>query len=390
MSRTLKVAFVVVDDRFTKSGLEPLFGAAPTALLQGFEELDGDVEVHVVCCTMGHHPKPDKIGKNIWFHSESVPKWGFLRTLHSGCIRSVNRMISRIDPDIVHAQGTERWCAISTAFLSLPKILTIHGNLEEIDPQYKPKPRPYWKLQTLLQKISVPKFDGVFCNSDYTEQCMRKRARKTWRVDNPIRAQFFSPPSPEPPGVATPVILNIGIFQVRKRQLEILHLAKKIHTAGGSLRFRFIGKLSTDPYGVACQELLQEGERLGYAEYAGTMTPEELIREMDQASGFVHCPSEEAFGLVVAESLARGLKFFGTSVGGIKDITRNVPGCELFGLDDWEGTFASIMSWLQEGAPRQPGAMPSMAERYTPKVIAMQHMDIYREVLTNNRNKHRS
>ena len=167
-TRPLKVAFVVVDDRFTRGGPVPFFGAAPTALLQGFEQLAGEVEVHVVCCTMGNHPKPEKLGKNIWFHAESVPEWGYLYSLHRGCHRAVRKMIDKIQPDIVHAQGTERWCAITVSKLPYPKVLTIHGFLRMIDPLMKMKPRWYWKTQTLLERLAIPRFDGVVAITSYT------------------------------------------------------------------------------------------------------------------------------------------------------------------------------------------------------------------------------
>lgn len=380
MSHPLKIAFVVVDDRFTRSLSLPFFGAAPTALLQGFEELEGEIEIHIVCCTMGDLPSPDKLGSNIWFHSINVPKWGFLRSLHLGCYFAVKRMIKEFQPDIVHAQGTERWCAISTAFLDYPKLLTIHGNLEKINLQFKPKPRIYWSLQTLLQKIAVPRFDGIFCNSDYTQACLKSSARCTWRIDNPIR-KVFTEEGPNIIKAPYPTILNVGIFQERKRQLELLILAKKLFDRGVKVVFRFIGRLETDEYGMKCRLLIEAGERAGYVEYAGTKTAQELVFEMDRAQGFVHCPSEEAFGLVVAESLARGLKFFGTAVGGVIQITQEVPGCELYDINDWNGMAQGIENWIISGAEREPSAADCIKIRYTPALIAKEHLHIYREII---------
>ena len=59
---------------------------------------------------------PEKIGPNIFYHTEIVPKWGWMRGGYLGCIRSVRRQLQKIRPDIVHGQGTERFCAISAAF----------------------------------------------------------------------------------------------------------------------------------------------------------------------------------------------------------------------------------------------------------------------------------
>jgi glycosyltransferase involved in cell wall biosynthesis len=379
MKRPLKVAFVVVDDRFTSVEPLPRFGPAPTAVLSGFEEFPEELEVHVVCCTMGEQPAPARIGKHLHYHGAAVPKIGFLRTLHSGCIREVRRMVAAIRPDIVHAQGTERWCAVSAAWLPYPKVLTIHGNLAAIDPVMKMKPRSYWKLQTLLQKVSLPRFDGVFCNSDYTQSELAGSARRTWRVDNPLRTAFFDPPVAD--AAERIVILNVGLFQARKRQRELLMLAKRLWEAGVPVCFRFIGVMPDDEYTRECRRMIEEGEKHGYAEYGGVKTVDELVVEMDRARAAIHCPEEEAFGLVVAEAIARGLRFFGSAVGGINDITSGVPGCVLHAKDDWDGMAASIKSWVEAGAERNPAGVETMKERYSPRAIAGKHLEIYRELL---------
>ena len=102
---------------------------------------------------------------------------------------------------------------------------------------------------------------------------------------------------------------------------------------------------------------------------------------MDGAGALVHFPLEEAFGLVVAEALARGLKFFGSRVGGIIDITEGVPGAELFAAEDWPGLGEAIAAWIQRGCPRPQTAAEVMRQRYHPSIIARQHVGIYREVL---------
>jgi hypothetical protein len=114
--KPIRVAFLVVDDRFGNPGPVPFFGTAPSALLQGFEELGREkIEVHVICCTQHRHPAPEKLAENIWYHQLHVPTFGFLRSLHTGCVLAVRKLLKKLQPDVVHSQGTERWCAISGA-----------------------------------------------------------------------------------------------------------------------------------------------------------------------------------------------------------------------------------------------------------------------------------
>ena len=110
---------------------EPWFGAAPEALLQGFAMLPG-IEVHVVSCAQRPMHAPEKLAKNIWFHSLLVKKTGWLRTGYQGCIRAVRRKVKELRPDVVHGQGTERDCALCAVFSSFPNVVTIHGNMVQI------------------------------------------------------------------------------------------------------------------------------------------------------------------------------------------------------------------------------------------------------------------
>jgi len=131
----LKIAFLTTDNREhdqNYSASVPYFGTAPAALLEGFSHLSR-LEVHVISCAKKLMSSPKKIASNIWFHSLHVPKFGWLRTGYSGCIFAVRKKLKEIQPDIVHGQGTERDCGISAVFSGYPNIITIHGNMAELD-----------------------------------------------------------------------------------------------------------------------------------------------------------------------------------------------------------------------------------------------------------------
>jgi glycosyltransferase involved in cell wall biosynthesis len=110
----------------------------------------------------------------------------------------------------------------------------------------------------------------------------------------------------------------------------------------------------------------------------------DLVHVMDGASALVHFPSEEAFGLVTAEGLARNLKLFASSVGGSIDIASGVEGAEVISGDDWAGLENSIAKWLECGCPRPQTASQTMRKRYAPEVIARKHLEIYQLVLNRN------
>jgi glycosyltransferase involved in cell wall biosynthesis len=355
-------------------------GIAPEALLQGFAELR-EVEVHVISCLQQPVSAPEKLTGNIRYHSLHVPKIGWMRTLYQGCIRAVRKKLREIQPDIVHGQGTERDCAISAVFSGFPNVVTVHGNMKAIAKFYRARPGSFHWLAARLETFTLGKTAGVFCNSAYTERVVTPRARRAWRVANAVRAPFFD----RPPGVsreARPVLLNVGNLLAYKRQAEILAVAHKLWQRGLRFELQFAGAVHpAAAYGANFLRQLAGAEAAGYARHLGVLPVEELIAVMDAASALVHFPTEESFGLVVAEALARNLKLFAGSVGGVVDIATGVEGAELLPINDWPALENAIARWLEAGCTRPNSAAAVMRRRYHPEVIARRHVEIYREVL---------
>ena len=207
---------------------------------------------------------------------------------------------------------------------------------------------------------------------------MASRARKTWGVPNPIRSKFFRD-STDTPVTDIPQIINVGLVSPRKRQLELLREAAKMWASGVGFRIVFAGGIPDDPYGKAFANEITHAEQNGYASHVGFLNIDGLIQLMDQSHGMIHCPTEEAFGLVVAEGMARGLKFFGSDLGGIRDIADGMMEAELHA--DLISLMGGVRRWLDQGAPRAESSRAEIAKRYHPQVVATRHVEIYREVL---------
>ena len=380
--KPLRVAILTTDKRDHERDYAnpiPGFGAAPEALLQGFALLP-EVEIHVVSCV--HRPiiSPEKIAPNIFYHSLVVPKLGWMRTLYLGCHRAVRKKLSEINPDLVHGQGTELDCGIVAARSGFPNVLTIHGNMKAIAHIYGAKFGSFHWLAEKLENAALRKTAGVFCNSTYTESLVAPRTKKIWRVPNALRSEFFAP---LPPGAnnSVPVILNIGVVEPRKQQVEILVAARQLHARGLKFELQFVGQISNTEYGGKFAAALASARQAGFARHLGLLTTSQIVAAMDTSDALIHFPTEEAFGLVTAEALARNLKFFGAATGGGVEIATGAEGAELFPADDFAGLESAMARWLAAGAPQPQNAATAMRARYHPEVIARRHLEIYREVL---------
>jgi glycosyltransferase involved in cell wall biosynthesis len=380
----MKVAILTTDNREhyrTYSETKPRFGTAPEALIQGFAGLPG-VEVHIVSCTQRPMQSPEKLAENIWFHSPLVPKIGWLRTGYQGCIRAVRRKLRDIKPDIVHGQGTERDCALNAVFSGFPNVLTIHGNMAELARLFQAPICSYDWLAARLENFVLPRTAGVFCNSAHTESVVRPRARQVWRVPNALREAFFLKALPAGNNSRC-ILLHVGVVCENKQQLKMLELARSLRRRKLDFEMRFIGSANVRfSYARSFLEQVRQEEKEGCVRYLGeTKSTDELIQHFDQASALIHTPVCEAFGLVVAEALARNLKLFGMRVGGLTSIAEGVPDAELFPENDWAGLTDALARWIQQGHPRLSGAATVMQQRYRPEIIASRHVEIYRQVL---------
>lgn len=379
----MKVALLIPDNRdefreFGKS--EPEFGPAPAALLAGLARLP-DVEVHVISCVHHAMNAPAWLsGGRIRHHQLVVPAWGWLRSGYLGCLLAIRRKLRELLPDIVHGQGTERYCGLAAVWSGFPNVLTIHGNMRAVARVNRARPGSFLWLAARLEGFTLPRSGGVLCNSAYTESLVRPVAREVWRVPNAVRDEFFTA-VPATRSEGRPVLLCVGVIQERKRQVALLDWALGLRKTGRDFELRFIGAVSPqDPYAAEFLRRATSQACIGWVTHLSTWDTRVVVQEMDRAGALIHFPTEEAFGLVVAEGLARNIKFFGARVGGVSDIANDVEGAELIAADDWQGLASAVDRWFSSGLPHPTGSVVSIRRRFHPDVIASQHLEIYREL----------
>ena len=376
----MKIAILTTDNRQADHRYErpaPYFGTAPAALLEGFA-LDPKHEIHVVSCTQQTLDSPARLAPNIRFHSLPVPKWGWLRTAYAGCIGAVTQKLREIQPEIVHAQGTERDCAISSVFFRGPKVLTIHGNCRAIAQLRRSKPFSYWWLQAQLERFCLPRFNGVVCISRYTENWVKGLATKTWLLPNAVDSKFFEI-QPRRTG-HVPVVLVVANVDSRKNQIGL------IHSLGGLSRqrrfqVRFFGKCGEDPYGKEFRELIAARP---WCFWGGMLERENLRGEFAKASVVMLPTWEDNCPMVVLEAQAAGIPVIASNVGGVPDLVEDGRTGLLTDPARPETMSKALARLLEDPALAKQLAEEGRSQakaRFHPKVIAEKHLEIYREVI---------
>ena len=376
---------LVEDVRSISTETTPRLASAPLALLQGFSTAVLPLGIHVVCCVRPGAPIPRNLPGNIHYHFLPVPKVGFLRTLHLGCFFSTRRLLQRLQPDLVHAHGTEAWCAIVGALLPFPKILTVHGYLNGISRVAPLRPWPHWALQRLLESISLPKYESVICLSDFMETSLRAKTRSTNLIPNAVRQEFFSTPlshSDTDPKVLR--IVNIGSVYHLKQQCELIETLIRSPLAQRPVDCVFLGGLdATTRYGQKFIHLMNLNHPNLTLRHIDYLPVHSLIELLDHSDCLVHVSKTESFCLAVAEALVRSKKVFSFDSGGIPFVSQGFPTATLIQNQNWKELWVAVESWAKVKDPT-PVSQDSTGNKYLPKAIAEQHFMSYVKLLSHN------
>lgn len=380
----MKVAIITTDNREHYKDYAnpvPYFGTAPEALLQGFAQLHG-VEVHVLSCTRQRMQSPEKLAKNIYFHSLFVPKVGWMTTAYQGCIRAIRKKLREIQPDIVHGQGTERDCAIAAVFSGFPNVLTIHGNMRLIAKVNRVKRFSFIWLAARLEALTIPRSRGVVCITHYTEEAVADLAQRTWVMPNAVDGSFFeinAKPPPEKPAR----LLCVGVVCLRKNQNAFI---RALDALARERPFELIFLGATTRGRAYDDEFLQMVRDRPWCYYEGTASREQLKGHLREASALALPSLEDNCPMVVLEAMAAGVPVVAAKVGGLPDLIEE--GKTGFFCDPLD---ASSMSRAVEKMLQDRGVANELAAcakdqarmRFHPSIIAQHHVDIYREVLGN-------
>lgn len=384
----MKVAILTTDSREHRrqyAQTVPGFGTAPQGLIKGFELLgdsEGAFEIHVISCAQQPMTSPVKLSDKVFFHSLHVPKAGWLRSGYVGCISAVGKLLRAIEPDIVHAQGTERDCAISGIFFQGPKLLTIHGNLRLIRKTVGFRPFSASWIQSFLEGFVVPRFDGIVSISHYTDEAIRHEVPRTWVVPNAVDPSFFLDPQTRPSSSTgrRPTVLVVANIEKRKNQNAFIRMAKELQTEV-DFEVRFFGSHRGGDYSEEFFALIEENKE--WCSFGGMLSRPALREEFQQASILALPTLEDNCPMVVLEAQAAGVPVIATNVGGIPDLISH----EATGLlapasrpDIFRG---SLQRLLRDPALRDRLAVAGCQKArtvYHPAIIARRHLQIYREL----------
>lgn len=378
----IRLAFLTTDNREQNAWYhleQPCFGTAMDALLQGLVALPREIELHVISCAKRRMTLPERLGPNAFFHQPIVGRLGWGRSAFLGCAMAIRRQLARIEPDVVHAQGTERDCAVSMMFApKAPRLLTIHGHMARIAEITRARIPSYYWLASLLERQAIRRADGIVALNSYTKNRVSPHAKRTWLAPNAVNPIFFGTRRQTEPGLA---ICVAGVHPW-KRQVELMRMLDDAPSHERPARMIFIGEAGADPYGLAFRK--EVSARSSWCEHVGNLNPSALRDWYGRADLLVLPSIEDNCPMVLLEAMAAGLPIVAAAVGGIPELVREGRNGVLF--DPLDGNslrraLAHALSNPERLRDWGEAGKQIAQEEHRPDVVAAMHLAIYRDAI---------
>jgi glycosyltransferase involved in cell wall biosynthesis len=171
-------------------------------------------ELHWIFNTRILPPTPPIHWRNQTFHPLHVAGRLRMLTAFRADVRAVRRRLDEIQPDLVHAWGTEDHCALSAALSGRRWLLSMQGILGEY--VRRVKMHPFVRLQALYERFVLSRARRLTVESRWGRVMLQPRAPHATidLVEYGVGDLFFDLPwSPDP---ACPTAIFIGTPEPRK------------------------------------------------------------------------------------------------------------------------------------------------------------------------------
>ncbi|MEY2398029.1 MAG: phosphatidyl-myo-inositol alpha-mannosyltransferase [Actinomycetota bacterium] len=281
-------------------------------------------------------------------------------------IGPMRRALRRLKPDIVHAFSYHD--AVAAKRAKLPYALTIGGIIT-----------PPWRnrYQFKLFNQACTHAGLIICPSQAAADALKADyGFEAEVVPHGLDVASFASTEPRVAGritcMATP-------NDTRKRPDFLVRAFAKVAPKVADAHLVFAGDASDDVQ-QRLRALLPAKHR-DRLSFLGDLAPDELRREYGRASITALTSLNEAFGLVLIESLASGTPVIGTRSGALPEIVTNDVGA-LSDPDDVNECARQIQWLLDESGPALSARCVAHAEHYDWAAVGPKNVAIYHRVIT--------
>lgn len=320
----MRIALVGGFDTYLIRGLErpahlmPYLLSPGLNLLRGLREI-GQRDVHILVSTSEVDTAKVEEGPLGIVHRVPCPPGSGSPTLFLWRRHLLLKELARIQPDIVHGQGTEAECALTAVTSPFPHVITFHGIMDRV---HKITPPPLLSLNHVprwTEKFVVGRVQNVISISQDVDDFLRERKSRarSFRIPNAMAPCFFEVKA-EPRTDGRYAILYVGAIQPRKGLVYLVEALARLRDAfDNSLVLRVIGAAGGGAYKA---EVMQRAVTLnvaGQIEWLGVLKEHDVAQVLARSDLLVLPSFWENMPMCIGEAFAAGVPVVSTRTAGI-------------------------------------------------------------------------
>ncbi|HVM62079.1 MAG TPA: glycosyltransferase family 4 protein [Verrucomicrobiae bacterium] len=312
------------------------------------------------------------------FLNRGFPGWlplDVLSRFRPAVARLLNE-VRAIEPDIVHAHGTEAAYALTAVESRLPCLISIQGIITEY---FRTNPCLRSRIVRHYEQDSVRRAKYFTCRTSFDSGFIRSvnPSARIFMIHEAMNPVYFQN---EWHVCDVDRILYVGSLESRKGLDILLEALKQVLQTRPDTILTVVGGGDPSPY----QQL---AERLGIAphvRFLGFQSAEQIARHHLDNQMFVLPSANENSPNTLAEAMVSGMPVLATAVGGIPSMVEHGQSGWLVPARDSAALANAILQLLQNPEQRTrlgQAARLRARDRHLPEHVAAQTAEAYAEIL---------
>lgn len=349
------------------------------------------IELHVIT-TSARIKNPLEINSGIIFHVipsgipfiargyPSVFPWDRI-TSFRGLTKKILKIIDRIQPDILHAHGTEGvygYAAVSSAVKSIISIQGIVHYLRFYDPGLSSL------LQSHIEKYTVKNGENFGCRTDWDRSFvkMSNLSAKIYSLPEALNRVFFQT---EWCGQKSNETLLVGTICERKGSEFIISNLPDMLSLYPELKFNFVGSGKPN-YLEYLKNLSIKYGIFNSVNWVGEKQQSEIAHMLGNSRLYLHPSLIDNSPNSLLEAMAVGVPSLASAVGGIPSMINGAGNVLLFDINDKNDFIEKFNKILSENKFSSEAAEKSkrfVMKNNHPEKVADETISVYNQILSN-------
>lgn len=299
-------------------------------------------------------------------------------------VARTRRLISELQPDIVHGHGLGWSGDIATQ--AWPRaVITVHGMIQQearMASKGSIRDRIRVRLIDTMARQVLERARVVISISSYSSRMLEGQIRgQHVQIPNPIDPEFFREPSGDAAGKR---VVFAGVLRPRKNVEGVLNafaIARKRHPEA---RLSIVGPSPDPVYAQQIRDKVQALQVADSVDFIGYVENARLAQEIADSRALLLFSHEETLPTIIAQALAMGKPVISSNVGGVADMVTDGENGFLVAPRD-EQAFAERLDTLLS-SPVLGSAMGARGREialntFTPAAVAHQTVEAYQHAL---------